>query len=140
MKKVTDAVACFARGFSCAQAIFSTYSLQLGLDKETSLKISSAFGGGIGRTGHICGALTGAFMVLGLKYGRKNLEDTESKERTYELVNKFINRFKAQNQNIICKELLGYELNSPEGRQLIQKETRCLKFVKDAAEILEQML
>ena len=140
MNKVKHAVTCFARGFNCAQAIVSTYSLQLGLVEETALRISSAFGGGVGRAGYVCGALTGAFMVLGLKYGRKQLDDTESKERIYDLVNEFINRFKARNQSIICKELLGYELNSPEGKQLIKKETRCLKFVQDAAEILEQML
>lgn len=95
------------------------------------------------RMGETCGAVTGAFMVLGLKYGRGKIEDEEAKTRTYRLVNEFVKRFKFRNSSIVCKDLLGFDLSTPEGlKQANEKDVYvnvCPKFVQDSAIILEEL-
>ena len=144
MNKVDCAVSCFEEGFSCSQAVFSTYGPQLGLDRERALKIAGTFGGGMGRMGETCGAVTGAFMVIGLKYGNSKVEDNPSKEKAYSLVREFVDRFQSRNGTIVCRELLGCELSTPEARELAQEKnlfaTICPKLVQDAAEIIEKIL
>jgi len=144
MDKVEQAVSCFKEGFSCTQAMLSTYGLDFGLDLETALKVAGAFGGGMGRMGEICGAVTGAFMVIGLKYGNIRAEDSQAKEKTYSLVKKFVERFKSRNGSIVCRELLGCDISTPEGMELAKEKniftTLCPKLVSDAAEIIEQIL
>ena len=138
------ACARFEEGFSCSQAVFSAYAEQFGLDRETALKISGGFGGGMGRMAQTCGAVTGAFMVIGLKYGAIGAEDKETKEKAYDLVREFADRFKSRHGSIICQELLGCDISKPEGEKVAREqklfETICPKLVKDAAEILEEML
>jgi len=144
MSKVEVAVACFEEGFSCSQAVCSAYAPQLGLERETALKVSGAFGAGMGRMGETCGAVTGAFMVIGLKHGKTRAEDDEAKERAYRLVQEFVDQFKARHGSIVCRELLGCDLSLPEQRALAQEQkltaTLCPRFVHDAAEIVEQIL
>ena len=144
MSGVEEAVSCFNEGFMCSQAVLSAYSGQFGLDRETALKVSAAFGGGMGRMGEICGAVTGAFMVIGLKYGRTAVQDTQSHENTNRLVKEFVDRFKSLNGSIVCRELLGCDLSTPDGlKTFVEKKLRdivCPKFVRDAAEIVEQLL
>lgn len=144
MTRIKRAVACFNQGFSCSQAIFSTYGEALGLDREMALKIAGGFGGGMGRMGGICGAITGAFMVIGLKYGMVNVEDKAAKEKTYALVREFASQFQSRNGSIVCKELLGYDISTPEGLKAINEnnlfKTLCPKFVQDSAEIIETLL
>lgn len=144
MSDVEKAVSCFKEGFMCSQAVLSTYAEQLGLDRKDALKVSAAFGGGMGRMGETCGAVTGAFMVIGLKYGRTAIEDRESHENTTRLVREFVDRFKSINGSIMCRELLGCDLSTPDGlKTFVDKKLRdslCTKFVRDAAEIVEQLL
>ena len=144
MSKVEDAVACFEEGFSCSQAVLAAYAPQFGLDRETALKVSGAFGAGMGRMCETCGAVTGAFMVIGLKHGKTRAEDDEAKERAYRLVQEFAGQFKARHGSIVCRELLGCDLSIPEQRALAQEKkltaTLCPGFVHDAAEIVEQIL
>lgn len=144
MDRVERAVSCFKEGFSCSQAMLSTYGPQLGLNHELALKVSGAFGGGMARMGETCGAVTGAFMVIGLKYGNARVEDKQAKERAYSLVREFVDRFKSRNGSIVCRELLGYDISTPEGMKLIKEKklttTLCPKFVQDAAEIIAQIL
>jgi C_GCAxxG_C_C family probable redox protein len=144
MDTVKRAVSCFEEGFSCAQAILSTYGPQFGLEPETALKVAGAFGGGMGRLGEVCGAVSGAFMVIGLKYGKTRAEDEETKEKAYSLAQEFADRFRSRNGAIRCKELLGCDINTPEGRATAEEKrlftTLCPRLVQDAAEIIEQML
>ena len=79
MTSVERAVSCFEKGFSCSQAVFSTYAEHSGLDHETALRIAGGFGG-MGRMGETCGALSGAFMVIGLKYGSTVCGNNPEKE------------------------------------------------------------
>ncbi len=144
MDRVERAVSCFKEGFTCSQAMLSTYGPQLGLNHELALKVSGAFGGGMARMGETCGAVTGAFMVIGLKHGKTKIEDKQAKEKTYGLVKEFVDRFKSRNGSIVCRELLGCDISSPEGSNLAKEKnlfaTLCPKFVQDTAEIIEQIL
>jgi C_GCAxxG_C_C family probable redox protein len=144
MSKVDCAVDCFNRGFNCSQAVLSSFSEELGLDTEVALKVAGAFGGGMGHIGETCGAVTGALMVIGLKYGKIHPEDNAAKEKTYALVQKFATCFKTIHGSIHCKELLDVDISTPEGMQAAREQglfqKLCPKFVNDAAEIVEQLL
>ena len=141
MTKPEKAVQCFNNGFNCSQAVFSVYSEQFGINTELALKIASGFGGGMGRQCKTCGAVTGAFMVIGLKYGHISADDRESKEKTYSMIREFARRFKEKNQSIKCEDLLGTHLitGDKEIAALRVKEV-CPKMVQDAAEILDKLL
>lgn len=145
MSNTDLAVAHFEEGFSCSQAVLSAYAPALGLDRETALRIAGAFGGGMGRMGEVCGAVAGAMMVIGLKYGQTTVEDEQAKEKSYELAREFATRFRARNNGCIkCRELLGCEIDTPEGLRMAREKglftTLCPKFVYDAAKIVEQLL
>jgi C_GCAxxG_C_C family probable redox protein len=96
------------------------------------------------RMGATCGAVTGAFMVIGLKYGKAKTEDECARDKTYELVGEFAAKFKDRHGSIVCKELLGYDLSNPQEGEAAKKQglfdTLCPQFVRDATEILEDIL
>jgi C_GCAxxG_C_C family probable redox protein len=144
MGKPEEALSCFKENFSCAQAIFAAYAPGMGLDRETALKVAGAFGGGMGRMGETCGAVTGAFMLIGLRYGQIRADDGTAKDKTYKLVREFVEQFKERNRSIVCRELLGVHPGTPEGSQAFKekdlKNSICAKLVRDAAEIVEEML
>ncbi|OEF96650.1 hypothetical protein BHF68_07800 [Desulfuribacillus alkaliarsenatis] len=132
----------FARGFNCSQAVIGVFCDELGLERESAFKIATGFGGGL-RQGEVCGAVTGAIMVIGLRYGHHCEGDNEAKQETYKLTNQFIEKFKEKHKTIICKELLGYNVANPDeyaqikDKQLFTKV--CPQFIADAVEILQEM-
>jgi C_GCAxxG_C_C family probable redox protein len=142
--KINEAEVCFIKGFNCCQAVLSTYGTDLGIEKEKALKMASGFGAGIAYMGDICGAVSGAFMILGLKYGRCRIEDEKSKEKTYELIQKFIKDFKVKNGSIKCNDLLGVDVGTKEGLKKAHDEgkfsTVCPAMVRDSASIIERLL
>jgi C_GCAxxG_C_C family probable redox protein len=144
VSKVELAVAAHREGFNCSQAVLSAFAPDLGLDREVALRVSSVFGAGIGRTGQTCGAVSGALMAIGLKYGSINPEDKTTKERVYALGREFVRQFRARNGTTLCPELLGYDVGTPEGLQAVREKglvaTVCTPAVQDAAEILERLL
>lgn len=144
MNNAEIAVTLFKEGFSCSQAIFSSFSEELNLDKNTALKISDSFSGGMGRMAFTCGTVTGAFMVIGLKYGRTSASDEKAKQKTTELVRKFAEKFKERNKFLDCKALLNCDISTAKGSEYVKKHnlTRkiCPKFVADSADILEEIL
>ncbi len=137
------AAALFSQGLSCSQAVFSVYAGEYGLDKDAASKIASGFGGGMGRMGQTCGAVTGAYMVIGLKYGAAT-GDREAKEKTYRAIREFAEQFKAKHGALDCKDLLGCDISTPEGFEEMKKrglhEKVCTKLVRDACEIVDEML
>jgi C_GCAxxG_C_C family probable redox protein len=137
------AVERFAKGFSCSQAVFSAFSPALGLPADTALRIASAFGGGIGRRGEVCGAVTGALMALGLATGHADNDET-SKAATYELVDKFLRRFQAAHKSVTCRTLIGHSMDTSEGLERAREagvfKTICPHLVADAAEIVASIL
>lgn len=144
MDTTERAAACFNDGFSCSQAVFSTFAQQFDLPVEMALKIAAPFGGGMARMGEICGAVTGAFMVIGLAHGHTTVEDQELKEETYRLVNEFVSLFKARNGSIKCRELIAYDMCTPEKLQQANEsgvfDTVCPRLVKDSAEIISMLI
>jgi C_GCAxxG_C_C family probable redox protein len=143
-KRVNQAVACFRNDFNCSQAVFSTYAEQFGMDKQTALKVSCAFGAGMAFMAETCGAVSGALMVIGLKHGKARPDDDEAKLKTYALAREFVARFKATHDTIVCRELLGCDIGTEEGKRFYDEnqyeEKLCEKFVADAVSILEEIL
>jgi C_GCAxxG_C_C family probable redox protein len=142
--KVEATVDCFREGFTCSQAVLSTYGGEFGLERETALKAAAGFGAGMGRLGEVCGAVTGALLVIGLKHGQTEAKDKETKEKTYALVRDFSSRFKVRHGSLLCRELLGCDLGTAEGMAMAREKGYfteiCPRFVRAAAEILEDVL
>jgi C_GCAxxG_C_C family probable redox protein len=144
MTKSDDAYRCFMSRFTCSAAVFSAFSEDLGLDPAIAKKIACGFGAGISKTGNICGVVSGAVMVIGLKYGKTEAGDDAATEKTRALVRKFIREFTAKNGSISCTVLLGYDLINPQGYAAAKDSglfiTKCPLLVRDAADILEKIL
>jgi C_GCAxxG_C_C family probable redox protein len=138
------AVSYFRQGFSCAQAVAAAFAPRYGLDKDMALRLSQPFGGGMARRADWCGAVTGAFLMIGLKHGRVRPEDAAARDRTYALVGEFIDRFRARHGALKCRDLLGCDIGTPDGQkraaELRLHETTCEELVRDAAGILEEIL
>lgn len=144
MTKSDDALASFMSGFTCSSAVFSAFSGELGLDDETAKKIACGFGAGISKSGNICGAVSGAVMVIGLKYGKTRIGDNAATEKTRALVREFLQEFTARHGSVNCTDLLGYNLSDPveyeKAREMKLFTMKCPELVRDAAAILEKKL
>lgn len=142
MSDVSKAVEMFRGGCACSQAILDVYGAPLGLPHEHALRVSAGFAGGM-RRGETCGAVTGAFMVLGLRHGSSDCGPDAGRAGVYERVVDFAKRFEQRNASICCRELLGCDISTPEGMKQAQErdlfKTTCVQMVRDAAEILEEM-
>ncbi|ACL06647.1 C_GCAxxG_C_C family protein [Desulfatibacillum aliphaticivorans] len=134
----------FDNGFNCAQGVLIMQSETLGLDKETAARIASAFGGGVSRTGNVCGAVAGALMALGMQFGNQAPNDKVARERAYDKADQFIARFTESCGSIICRDLLGLDLSQPGILEKAREENifhdKCPRYVALAAEIAEAML
>lgn len=141
---VKDSVATFLEDLNCSQSVFSAFAPSLGLDRKTALKLSTGFGGGIAGKGEICGAVSGAYLTLGLRFGRSEKEDLESKQKTLDVIAEFDALFLERNGSLYCSKLLGGDMSKSEEKQkLIENksfENICPQFIKDAAEILNQII
>jgi len=144
MSRIEEALAYFSEGFSCAQSVCAAYAPLFGMEREMALRAAGAFGGGMGRSGQTCGVVTGAIIVIGLKYGKTRAEDNATRETCYAVAAEFIRRFEARHGALTCPDLLGCHIGTPEGRALAHDErlyeTICADLVRDAAEILEALL
>ena len=139
--KVGEAVSCFDSGFNCSQAILATYCGEFGFDKKTALQIACGLGAGMGRLQETCGAVSGAYLLIGLKYGQHSKDDASAKEKTYALVREFAKSFKERNKTTNCLELLGVDLTAGDRRTAMERvKIVCPKIIQDAAEIIERIL
>jgi C_GCAxxG_C_C family probable redox protein len=143
MNKINNAVNKFLQGYACSQAIVSEYCELFNLDREAALGLAAGFAGGM-RFGKTCGAVTGAYMVLGLKYSAQNCEKPEGRKNVYNAIRDFTKRFEEIHGSTSCDALIGCNISTPEGMQKAKEEklfqTICPDFVKSSAEILEIML
>ena len=135
----------FYQGYNCSQSVFCAFCDVTGLDIDTAARMSSSFGGGMGRLREVCGTVSGALMVLGMVRGYSDPKNPQAKSDHYHLVQDFASRFKEKNGTIICRELLegtnARPGNEPEGRTPEFYASRpCLRLVEEAADILEKML
>ncbi len=140
---VSKATDLFAKKFHCSQAVFAAFAPALGLDEKTALKIGGCFGSGM-RQGEVCGACTGALMALGLKYGQATPEDWDSRLITNRVTDQFVEAFRRENGSIICRDLLGLDICTPEGLACAREKelftTFCPKMVDSAARIAQELL
>lgn len=135
----------FGEGYNCAQAVFAAFCDETGMDFETALKLSSSFGGGMGRLREVCGAVSAMFMVAGIKYGYTNPKDDTTKQKHYELIQELAKKFKDKNGTIICRELLALQEQAispvPSKRTKEYYESRpCSELVGDGAEIVDELI
>ena len=136
-----QAVLYFESGLSCSQAIVVTYAPLFGISQEDAIRMSRAFGGGMGHLSETCGAVTGAFMVIGIQSPGVGMQ---IKEETYCLVQKFAEKFKIANNSLNCTQLLGCDLGTSDGRDYYKeqgrKKSHCTKYIENSAHIIEEIL
>jgi C_GCAxxG_C_C family probable redox protein len=144
MSKAENASATFMQGYNCAQAVLSSFGEDYGLDPVMAYRVAAAFGGGMGHMGDTCGAVTGAFMVVGLKYGLTVVDGSQSHWDAFSAVREFVEEFKSRNQSIVCREILGFDVSDRARFREAMKQgipqKICPKLVRDAAEIVEGLL
>lgn len=143
MDYVTKAVQYFEKGYMCSQAVFAAFAEQFGITEKQALQIGACFGGGMNK-GEVCGACTGALMVLGMKYGQFDLLDTASRAKGGAVTVKFLDEFEKRKNSYLCHDILGCDLRTEEGRNYAKTNglfgKLCPEMVRTAAEILTEML
>lgn len=143
----------FKQGYNCAQSVVLAHCDIMEMDREQALKISQSFGGGMGRMRHVCGAVSGMFMVAGMLTGSAEPDDVNSKKENYDMVQRLAAAFEQKHGTIICRQLLGLEekhsLVSPEYQtgsvpeprtEAYYKKRPCVELVGDACDILAEVL
>ena len=135
----------FREGYNCAQSVLLAFGDLTGLEEDMAAKLASSFGGGLGRMREVCGAVSGAAMVLGLLRGYSDPEDADAKREHYHLIQELARRFREENGSIICRELLQNtqtrEGSDPEARtQEYYRKRPCPQLVRQAAEIVDNLL
>ena len=143
MSKADRASELFSNNFNCSQAVLTAFAADFGIDEELALKLGTQFGGGA-RNGEMCGAVSGALMVLGLKYGHYQADNIDQKSKAYCIASEYTRRFKDKNGSIVCRDLLGYDLTKPEDMACIKERNLfgevCPKMIRSAVEVLEEIL
>lgn len=144
MKRSEKALKYYLEGFNCSQSVIASFADVLNIEEEVALRMASAFGGGMGRMQHTCGAVTGAFMVIGFLRGKYKEGEEEAKEITNKLIQEFAHKFAELNGSINCRALITYDLNTEEGRDQAEKadvfNKKCTDYVSIAVELLEEIL
>jgi C_GCAxxG_C_C family probable redox protein len=142
MNNVEKAVDLFATGRNCSQAMLTVFGAQYGLNAELAARLGRPLGGGMGRLALTCGAVTGAVLVLGL--AKDNQDEGEARKVSYSYVQELFRRFEELHKTTECKALLGADITTEEGLKKVQQEKLvsklCPSFVRDAANILEDLL
>ncbi|MCJ7498651.1 C-GCAxxG-C-C family protein [bacterium] len=130
--------------FNCAQSVLSEFAPRLGMDEKTAMKVACGLGSGMGRSGNICGAISGGMLVLGLKYGMTDPDSPEDKKLTYQKVCELLDKVIAKQKFTNCTDLMGVDIGTEEGRQEAKDKDLsnkvCSKIVGDVARILEELL
>ena len=143
--KSEKAVELFHTGYNCAQSVFCAFCEDFGMDFETGLKLSSSFGGGMGRLREVCGAVSAMFMIAGLKYGYTEPNNDIIKQAHYERIQNLAAKFEEKHKTIICREILGLPKGKdtpvPSKRTEEYYQTRpCEKCIADAAQIIADFI
>jgi C_GCAxxG_C_C family probable redox protein len=140
-----QAVDLFRNDYNCAQSVFSVFTEELGITKDLALKLASPFGAGIAFRQETCGAVSGALMAIGLKYGKGETGSNDDKAFTYDLAHHFMTEFRKNHQTVCCRELLNeIDMSTPEGMaQLLELDyfrIRCARYVMDAVQIADTII
>jgi len=142
MTKTEHGAEVFGNGFNCAQAVFSSFSEDYGLNVATACKIAGGLGSGA-RSAELCGAVSGAVLVIGLKCGQGTAVDVDAKQKCNTETEEFMRRFRKSNGDIVCRNLLECDITTTEGREnAVARElftTKCKDLVVSAISILMDM-
>ena len=143
--KAKDAVEMYRNTeFNCAQSVLAEFAPQFGMDRDTAMKVACGLGSGMGRSGNICGAISGGMLVLGLKYGMTDPDSPEDKKLTYQKVCELLEKVIAKQKFTNCTDLMGVDIGTEEGLQEAKDKDLsnkvCSKIVGDVARILEELL
>ena len=143
MNHEEKAMKIFEDKFNCSQAVLGAFAEELGMPEEQAMKVALCFSAGA-RKGAVCGAVSGAIMVLGLKYSQIGDDEAENKAIAYKKTNEFMERFKSENGSYICKDIFGCDISTDEGRTYAQENNSfkeiCPRMVKSAVNILESIV
>ena len=143
MNRSQNAGELFLSGYNCAQSVLLSFADDLKFSKELALKMAAGFGGGMGKQQETCGAVTGAIMVLGLLKGEEVNNNDELKAAAYGSVKELSRDFIAAYKTTQCRELIGCDLNTPEGSEKFKEEkimeNVCAPCVRKAVEIVENL-
>lgn len=139
------AIDLFKEGYNCSQAVFLAFEDKYNIDRQTALRFSSSFGGGMGRLREVCGAVSGMFMVAGVLYGYDDPKDYDKKKEHYARIQQLAKEFEFMNGSIVCRELLGLgnEKQSPAPEHRTDEYYRkrpCAEIVGMAAAIMENYI
>jgi C_GCAxxG_C_C family probable redox protein len=138
------AIGSFKSGLNCAQAVLTSYSDELKFDNNMALSVACGFGGGMGRLQETCGAVTGSYMVLGIHNCKKFTDNSNRKEETYKMVQKFNEKFIQINGTTNCKSLLKCDLKTEDGHRYAKEhnlfEIVCEKCISDSIRIVNQLM
>ncbi len=144
MNKEGLSVNTFKSGYNCAQSMIYSFAEEANIDKSIALKLATGFGGGLGRTGNVCGAVTGGILILGLMFGRGEDEDKIKQEKTYQYVRDFIEKFKAKYGTIECRKLLDdIDLLTEEGQKRFKESgmiNKCYEYVENANRMIQEII
>ncbi|NLJ10858.1 MAG: C_GCAxxG_C_C family protein [Treponema sp.] len=145
MEQSEIAASLLLKGYNCAQSVVYAFCDDLHIDKEMAMKAATGFGAGMGRKEEVCGAVSGAIMVIGMKYGRAENQDRSLTEQTYQKTHALMDRFREKQGSFICRNLLnGCDLSTEEGRKEFKEknliENVCKPCVINAVEILKDLL
>ena len=143
MSTKTEAAAnTFLSGFNCSQSVLSVFCEKYGIDKDTALKMAYGFGAGV-RSGEICGAVSGAVIVIGLKYGNTSADNKAAKDYCNEKIIEFLDLFREQNKSVVCRNILGLDLSiKEEFEQALERnlfKTVCVDMVESSVALLEEL-
>ena len=133
----------FGRHFHCSQAVLAAYADECGLTEEQALKLGGCFGSGM-RKGEVCGACTGALMVLGALYGQFDETDLESRELSNRVNDEMMDGFAEKMGSCLCRDILGCDVRTEEGIRFARENNLfkelCPRVVADAVDVLEEVL
>ena len=133
----------FGNKFHCSQSVLAAFADEVGLTEEQALKLGACFGGGM-RQGEVCGAVTGALMVLGMLYGQYDINDTQSRQVANEVNVKMMDRFRKKCGSYICNDLLGCDISTQTGVEYARANNLftelCPQMVANAVDVLEEII
>ncbi|MBQ8120527.1 MAG: C_GCAxxG_C_C family protein [Ruminococcus sp.] len=143
MNSTERAVELFERRFMCSQAVFAAFAQRFGITEKQALQIGACFGAGMSKA-EVCGACTGALMVLGMRYGQFDENDLDSRAAQSAKAAEFLEEFKRRKGSYICREILGCDISTDEGRSFARSNglygRYCTEMVRTAAQIVSEML
>ena len=133
----------FLSGYNCAQSVFGAFCDVTGMEFEAAMRLSSSFGGGMGRLREVCGTVSSKFMIAGILWGYSDTGEDGSKAAHYTRIQHLAEAFRQEHDTIICRELIASLKKDsspiPEPRtEQYYKERPCVRFVRTAAEILDR--